>query len=192
MWCSAADTQLKVLDRVVSGAYFLTGVCLNVILLIVDLWQYCVCCIRSGVIRCTLFMVLYLSRMCQCGLHSLLCSYIGILNYAPPRSTVWPVFPSHCPSGTILGDALVDWFSYPCIQWYGTGGFQEQGQGFFIILSCSIPFGLLLFFSFLFFLSMGWYCGAGVFGLIGCRWLSPSLALPTRIIILTRKHGPLN
>ena len=25
MWCSAADTRLKLLDRVVSGAYFLTG-----------------------------------------------------------------------------------------------------------------------------------------------------------------------
>ena len=26
---------------------------------------------------------------------------------------------------------------------------------------------------------MGWYCGAGVFGLIGCRSLSLNLALPT-------------
>ena len=30
-----------------------------------------------------------------------------------------------------------------------------------------------------FFLSIGWNCGARVFGLIGCRSLSPSLALPT-------------
>ena len=35
------------------------------------------------------------------------------------------------------------------------------------------------FFPFLFFLSIGWYCGAGVFGLIGCIPLSDSLALPT-------------
>ena len=34
-------------------------------------------------------------------------------------------------------------------------------------------------FSFLFFLSIGWYCGAGIFGLIGCASLSLSLALPT-------------
>ena len=31
----------------------------------------------------------------------------------------------------------------------------------------------------LFFLSIGWYCGAGVFGLIGCISLSPSLVLLT-------------
>ena len=41
VWCSAADTHLKLLDRVVNGARFLTGVCLSVTLLIVDLWQYC-------------------------------------------------------------------------------------------------------------------------------------------------------
>ena len=34
-------------------------------------------------------------------------------------------------------------------------------------------------FPFLFFLSIGWYCGAGVFRLIGCISLSLSLALPT-------------
>ena len=39
--------------------------------------------------------------------------------------------------------------------------------------------GLLQFFPFSFFLSIGWYCGAGVFGLIGCISLSLSLALPT-------------
>ena len=40
-------------------------------------------------------------------------------------------------------------------------------------------YSLLLFFPILFFLSIGWYCGAGVFGLIGCIPLSLSLALPT-------------
>ena len=44
----------------------------------------------SGVIRCTLFIVLYLRRMCQCGLLAVLWSYIGILMRlfdAEPRST---------------------------------------------------------------------------------------------------------
>ena len=36
VWCSAADTHLKLLDRAVSGARFLTGVCLSVTFLIVD------------------------------------------------------------------------------------------------------------------------------------------------------------
>ena len=38
---------------------------------------------------------------------------------------------------------------------------------FFIDLSCSLPFCLLLLSISL--LSIGWYCGAGVFGLIGCK-----------------------
>ena len=69
-WCSAADTHLKLQDCVVSGASFFTGVCLSVTLHIVDLWRFCVCRIRLGVIRCTLFMVLIQCRMCRCGLHA--------------------------------------------------------------------------------------------------------------------------
>ena len=40
-------------------------------------------------------------------------------------------------------------------------------------------YSLLLFFPFCSFLSIGWYCRVGVFGLIGCISLSLSLALPT-------------
>ena len=40
-------------------------------------------------------------------------------------------------------------------------------------------YSLLLFFPFLFFLSIGWYCGAGVFVVIMCTVLSLSIALPT-------------
>ena len=72
VWCSAADTHIKLQDRAVSGAQFLTGVCLSVTLLIVDPWRSCVCFIKSGIIRCTLLMVLYLDHMCQCGLHAVL------------------------------------------------------------------------------------------------------------------------
>ena len=64
------------------------------------------------------------------------------------------------------------------MRWCGTGGFQEQGQSFFIGLSCSIPTIVFHFFPFLLFLSIGWYCEAGVFGLIGYIPLSLSLALP--------------
>ena len=72
VWCSAVDTHLKLLDRAFSGARFLTGVCLSVTFLIVDPWQSCVYFIRSGVIRCTLLMVLYLDRLFQRGLHAVL------------------------------------------------------------------------------------------------------------------------
>ena len=58
VWCSAADTHLKLLDRVVSGTSFLTGgVCLNVTLHIVDLWQYYLCCLSK--IRCNPMHPLY-------------------------------------------------------------------------------------------------------------------------------------
>ena len=105
VWCSASDTHLKLLDRAVSGARFLTGGCLSVIFLIVDPCQSCVCFIRSGVIRCTLLMVLYLDCMCQCELHAVLWSHIGTLMdrlAAEPCSTAALLFPSRCPSGTIL------------------------------------------------------------------------------------------
>ena len=101
---SAADTHLKLLDRAVSGARFLTGVCLNVTFLIVDPWQSCVCFIRSGVTRCTLFMVLSLDRVCQRGLHAVLWSHIGTLLQrlaAEPCSTAGLLFPFRGPSGTI-------------------------------------------------------------------------------------------
>ena len=60
--------HLKLLDRAVSGARFLTGVCLSVTLLIVDLSQFCAWCKRSHVTRCTRLMMRYLDRICQCGL----------------------------------------------------------------------------------------------------------------------------
>ena len=53
--------EYSMIDRFLVDAFqgtrFLTGVCVSMKLLNVDLWQYRVCCIRSGVIRCTLFMV---------------------------------------------------------------------------------------------------------------------------------------
>ena len=67
--------------------------------------QSCVCFIRSGVTRYTLLMVLYLHRMCQCILHAVLWSHIGTLMHrlaAEPCSTAGLLFPSRCPSGTIL------------------------------------------------------------------------------------------
>ena len=110
--------------------------------LIVDPWQSCVCFIRSCVIRYTLLMVLYLDRMCQRGLHAVLWSHIGTLMHrlaAEPRSSAWLLFPSRCPSGTIL-------LTPYSMVW--TGGFQEHGQCFHIGLSCSILTIVFYYFSF--------------------------------------------
>ena len=110
VWCLVANIHFKLLDLAVSGARFLTGgggdgECLTVALFIADLWQYCVWFIRSGFNRCTLFMVLNLCRMCQCGLYVVLLSHVAALMHrlaAEPRFIARPLFPSQCPCGTIF------------------------------------------------------------------------------------------
>ena len=113
---------------------------ISVIFLIVDSWKSCVCFIRSGVTRCTLLMVLYLDRMCRRGLHAVLWSHIGTLMHrlsAEPCSTAYFY--------SLLGVPL-ERSCYTRIRWCGTDGFKDQGQCFFIGLSCSIP--TIVFYSF--------------------------------------------
>ena len=101
--------------------------------LIVDPWQSCVCFIRSGVIRCTLLMVLSLDRMCQRRLHVVLLLHIGTLMHslaAEPCSTAGLLFPFRCPSGTILlapFSMVWDW------------RVSKAGPILLYWLSCSIP-----------------------------------------------------
>ena len=97
VWCSAADKHLKQLDHVLSGAQFLTGEC------DIEHATLTLFVVPNG--RCTLFMVLYLDRMCQCRLHSVLWSHIGILMprlAAEPRSTTRFLFRCQYRCGTIL------------------------------------------------------------------------------------------
>ena len=119
-------------------------------------------------------MVLYLDRMCQCGLHAVLWSHIGTLMHclsAEPCSAAGFLLPSWCPSGTTLltpFSMVWDWRvsrAGPVLLYWPK----------LLYAYYSLP----TLFPFLFFLSIGWYCGAGVFGLIGCTSLSLSLALPT-------------
>ena len=144
MWCSAADTHRKLLDRAISGASFLTGVCLSVTLHIVDLWKYYVCCTRSGVTHCTLFIVLVLSCMCRCGLHAALCSHIGSimrLLAAEPRSIAGLIFPFQYLCATILVT------SYSMVWDWRVSRAASMSLYW---PSCSLPFCLLLFLSLLF------------------------------------------
>ena len=109
-------------------------------------------------------MALYMCCMCQCGLHAVLWSHIGILMI-------------------LLAVGLLFNFPYICgrillfIRWGGTSGFQEQGQCIFIGLAVRSHF-VFHGFPFLFFLSVYYYCGVGVLGLIWFK-RSLSLALPT-------------
>ena len=106
VWCSAADTHHRLLDRVVSGASFLTG----------------------GVFECDLAHGRSVAVLCM--LNTIRC------NPMHPLCGAFPV-------------------PYVPVR----------------IVSCCFPF--------LYFHSVGWCCGVGVFGLIRCQLLSPSLALPT-------------
>ena len=124
---------------------------------------------RSGVIRCPLFMVLYLCRMYQCGLLAMLRSHIGILVClfaAEPRSTSWLLFSSQGLCGMILlalYSMVWDWRVLRARQC-----FLLAFASCYLFVFCRFPF--------LFFL---WYCGGEVSGLIRCKSLSPSLALQT-------------
>ena len=98
-------THLKRLDRAVSGARFLAG----------GVFECDIAHRRSVAVLCMLYkircnpvpliMVLYLDSMCQCGLHVVLWSHIGTLTHrlaAEPCSRAGLLFPSRCPSRTIL------------------------------------------------------------------------------------------
>ena len=130
---------------------------------------------------CTLFMVLYLCHMCQCGLHTVLWSHISILMHhltAKPYSAAGALFPCQCPCG------LSCW---PCIQWVGLAGFKSRVNAYLTLLdpfSMLDPFLSSAIFPFFFFLSISSYCVAVVFGLIGCISFSVTLAVQNSLIII--------
>ena len=69
----------------------------------------------------------------------------------------------------------------PVFDGVGLASFRSRANAFLLPLAALSIWSSTLF-PFLFFLSIGWYCGAGVFELIGCTSLSLSLALPTFFI----------
>ena len=147
--------------------------CLSVTLHIVVLWQYYVCCRRSGVNRCTLFIGLFLCRICRCGLHTALWSHIGTLMRllaAEPRSVARLLFSFQYLCGTILMTP------------YSMVGYWHVSRAWpmpFYWPSCLLPFSLLLVS-----LSLLSFYGLALYGW-GLRtdWVliafSLSLALPT-------------
>ena len=176
MWCSAADTHLKLLDGVVSRACFFTGVvfeCDTAHRQSVSV-LYRTCYTRSYVTKCALFMVLYLGHMGQCDL---LYSQIDILMpllVLEPRST------QNRRTFIFLSISLWNDLGDPVwrIRWCGPGGFQRRANTFYICPAARSRF-VYFCFPFLLFHSMGWCREAGVFGLIRCSSLCPSLALTT-------------
>ena len=158
---------------------FLLGVCFNVALPIVDLWQ---------------FQDYHSLGM----LYKIRCNHVHPLNdalpdpnvpvrvtggalahrytYAPPRCVTSQYHSTFIPHSCSVPREQSCW---PRIRWCVTYGFQEHGQCFFIDLSCSILTIVFYYFSLsLLSVCIGWCCEAGVFGLIGCISLSISLAMP--------------
>ena len=114
-------------------------------LLIVDPWHSCVCFIRSGVKRCTLLMVLYLDRMCHCGLQAVLWSHIGTLMHrlaAEPRRTAGLLFPSRSVSlWNDLANLVFDGV--------GLAGFKSKANAFYCPKMLYPFYNLQLFFPYL-------------------------------------------
>ena len=104
VWSSSADTHLKLLDRVVSGASFWTG----------GVFEFDLTHRRSAAVLWMLYknrcnpmhpLYLYLSRMCRFVLHAVLLSHIGTLMHlltAESRSTERLLFPYQFLCLTIL------------------------------------------------------------------------------------------
>ena len=124
----------------------------------------------------------FLCRMCECGLHSVLWSHIGILMWflaAEPRrphDVYWPQF--HMTAWLYWPQChITAWLSVsvgrscrPCIRWCGTGGFKEQCHRFFISQGWRLLF-VFYCFPFILFLFICWHWNAGVFGLKRCKSL---------------------
>ena len=105
MWCSAADTSLKLLDRAVSGARFLTG----------GVFECDIAHRRSVAVLCVLYKIMWNPvhpfNNALPGLYVPVRVSRGALvvhryTYAPlavkPHSTTGHLFLSQFPSGTIL------------------------------------------------------------------------------------------
>ena len=163
LWWSAADTHLKQLDRVVSDASFWTG----------------------GVFKCDLAHRRSVAVLCM--LYKIRCNPMYLLYdalpepYVPVHVTISAVIefrytnpPPRCWTSqyhrTLIRLSVSLWnvLGGPVFDDVGLAGFKSRANAFLlacigaraIFVSCCIYF--------LFFYSMGWYCVAVVFGLIGC------------------------
>ena len=158
--CSAVDTHLRLLDRVVSGASFLTG----------GVFECDLAHRRSVAVLCMLYKI-------RCNpIHPLYGAlpvpYVPVrvtrgaviahrFTYSPPRCRTSQYRCTFIPLSVSLWNDLSD----PVFDGVGLAGFKSrEGQCLFIglatrslFVSCCFPFP--------FFHSMGWYCWVGVFGL---------------------------
>ena len=163
VWCSAADSHLKLLERVVRSA---GGV------LECNLAHH-----RSVVVLCMLIKIksnpmhplssalplLYVPACVTCG--ALVAHRRSVV---PTRSRTSQYLRTFVPLSVSLWNNLND-LSDPvtCFDGVGLASFKSRANAFlFAVGIICFLFCLLLFYLFL--PSMGWLCGVGVFGLLEC------------------------
>ena len=158
LWCSAADTHLKLLDRAVSAARFHR---------------------RSVALQCIL------NKIRSNPMHNINWSLPG--PYVPVRVTRgspvahrYTYASPRCRTSQYRRTFIhplsvpVERSNWPCIRWCGLAGFKSKANLLFALQDI-----FYTIFPFFFFSSIGWYCLAGVSELTGRISLSLRLALPT-------------
>ena len=120
VWCSAADTHLKLLDSVVSGACFLVGGVLNC-----DLCHH-----RSVAVLCMLYKIRYNPKHPLCGcLWSPLCANPGYTRFFDHTLVYFCASPLQnlaVPQDFYSSLSIsLEWSGWPRIWWCWIGGFQE-------------------------------------------------------------------
>ena len=128
---------------------------------LLTLLQYWIlfCCIRPWETRCILSAMLYLRRMCQCGLHAAIWPHIGILMCLLAALHNLGVPQGLDSLSVSLSNDLYD----PAFDGVGLMGFKASA---FLFAEAARSLFVFYWFSFLFVLSIGWHCGHGVFRLI--------------------------
>ena len=119
VWCSAADTHHKLLDRAVSGALFLIGGVFQCdIAHRRSVAVLCIRCIRSGVTQCTRLMMRYLDHMCT------QCPASHRYTYAPPRCRTSQYRKTFVPLSASLWNDLAN----PVFDGVGLAGFKSRAN----------------------------------------------------------------
>ena len=174
VWCSAADSHLKLLGRVVRSAGFLAGGVLECNL------AHC----RSVAELCMLFKIksnpmhplsgaLPLPYVPACVTRGALVAHRH--SFAPPCCRTYQYRRSFVPLSVSLWNGL----RVPVFDGVGLACFKSSANTF--LHDLLFLFCLLVFYPFL--PSMGWLCRVGVFGLIECSHSLPALHSGLQIII---------
>ena len=152
MWCSAANTHLKLLDRAVSGARFLT----------VSVFECDIAHRRSVAVLCMLYYKIRCNPMHPLNDALTVRVTRGAMiahryTYAPPRCRTSLYRRTFVPISVSLWNDLAD----PVFDGVGLAGFKSRANAFLLAYAALSLLWSSTIFPFLFILSICWYCGLG-------------------------------